>query len=77
MNSPATSAHSEGSLARLARWIYNHRKLTVVIWLLILVGSFGLSKALPGEFRADYTTPGSDSKAAGELIAKAFPGNNG
>lgn len=65
------------SLASLARWIYRHRKLTVLIWLGILLASFGLSKAFPGEFKADYTTPGSDSKAAGELIAREFPGNNG
>lgn len=65
------------SLDSLARWIYRHRKLTVLIWLGVLLVSFGLSKAFPGEFKADYTTPGSDSKAAGEVIAKEFPGNNG
>jgi RND superfamily putative drug exporter len=68
---------TEGLLARTARWIFRHRKLTVAIWILILLGAFGLSKAFPGEFKADYTTPGSDSKAAGELIASEFPGNNG
>ncbi|MFT4049603.1 MAG: MMPL family transporter [Solirubrobacterales bacterium] len=65
------------SLEALARWIFRHRKLTVVIWLAVLAASFGLSKAFPGEFKADYTTPGSSSKAAGELIAQEFPGNNG
>lgn len=73
MNSPATGAPSEGSLTET-------RALDLQPWqpcdAVILVGSFGLSKALPA-VPLDRTTPGSDSKAAGELIAKAFPGNNG
>ncbi len=67
----------QGALASLARWIYRHRKLTVLIWIGVLFASFGLSKAFPGEFKADYTTPGSDSKQAGEVISAEFPGNNG
>lgn len=77
MNSPATPAKKEGLLASLARWIYHHRKLTLLIWLATLVVSFLLFMAFKGDWKENYLTPGSDSKAAAALIGQEFPGNTG
>ncbi|MGK2877742.1 MAG: MMPL family transporter [Solirubrobacterales bacterium] len=75
MNAPATPARQESTLAALARWIYHHRKLTVLIWLGVLIASMLLFMAFKGDWKENYLTPGSDSKAASELIANEFPGN--
>lgn len=77
MNAPTQNFVPEGALAALARWIYRHRKLTVLIWVIVLIVSIVLAGAFKGNFHADYATPGSDSKAAAELISKQFPGNSG
>jgi RND superfamily putative drug exporter len=77
MNTPASTVKQQGALASLARWIFHHRKLTLLIWVGVLIASVVLSSAFKGTFHADYSTPGSESKAAAELIAKQFPGNSG
>ncbi|MBI2690915.1 MAG: MMPL family transporter [Solirubrobacterales bacterium] len=77
MNSPATPVKKEGALAALSRWIYHHRKLTLLIWLGVVVASALLFIAFKGDWKENYLTPGSDSKAASELIANEFPGNTG
>jgi len=77
MNSPATPVKQEGALATLSRWIYHHRKLTLLIWLGVIVASALLFIAFKGDWKENYLTPGSDSKAASQLIANEFPGNTG
>ncbi|MEP7054018.1 MAG: MMPL family transporter [Actinomycetota bacterium] len=60
-------------LVRLADWCYRKRRLVVVLWIAALVASFGLSSAFGGAFRADYMAPGSESKAALDLLKDKFP----
>jgi RND superfamily putative drug exporter len=77
MNNSAPSSSYHGALAGLARWIYNHRKTTLGIWVVTLIVAVALSIVFSGKFRADYSTPGSESKAAAEFIQQQFPGNTG
>ncbi len=69
----AAPADRIGPLGRVARWTFRHRHLTVVLWLLALVGAFGASTAFAGEYTADYSAPKSDSRAAQELLKQRFP----
>ena len=39
----------------------------VLAWIVATVLIIGVGSALAGEYNADYNTPGSESKAAGEL----------
>src|SRR3954466_9842990 len=64
-------------LARLADLSYRRRGRMVVAWLAATVVIIGVGSALAGEFNADYNTPGSESKAAGELTEKRFAGYSG
>ncbi len=70
---PAAPAGRPGPLGRLADLTYRHRLATVVAWLatlgiaVVLAGTFG------GEFKADYSAPGSDSSAAQQLLEDEFP----
>jgi putative drug exporter of the RND superfamily len=64
-------------LARLADLSYRRRGRMVLAWLVATVVIIGVGSALAGEFNADYNTPGSESKAAGELTQKRFAGYSG
>ena len=61
-----------GPLARLARFAYRRRRLTVASWVTALVAVIALAPMVAGEFTADYAVPGSDSREARELIAERF-----
>src|SRR3954471_15881816 len=64
-------------LARLADLSYRRRGRMVLAWLAATVLIIGVGGALAGEFNADYNTPGSESKAAGQLTEKRFGGYSG
>src|SRR5918993_3285963 len=66
-----------GALGRLAGGAYRRRGLVVVLWLVAVAAAVGLSTAVSGEFRADYTARGSDSRAAQDLLAERFPAQSG
>jgi RND superfamily putative drug exporter len=64
-------------LARLAQISYRHRGRTVLAWIAAMVVIIGIGGALAGEYSADYDTPGSESKAAGQLTKEKFGGYSG
>jgi putative drug exporter of the RND superfamily len=66
-----------GPLGRLGRVAYRRRGLVVLAWLAALAIAVGLSAAFGGEFAADYSAPGSDSRAAQNLLEQRFPSQSG
>jgi len=64
-------------LVRLADLSYRRRGRMVLAWLAAMVVTIGLGSALAGEYNANYDTPGSESKAAGELTQERFGGYSG
>src|SRR3954470_15600560 len=66
-----------GPLGRLADVAYRHRLLVVLGWVAALVLSVVLAGAVGGEFKADYSAPGSDSSAAQGLLEDEFPAQSG
>jgi RND superfamily putative drug exporter len=66
-----------GPLGRLADLTYRHRLLTVVAWVAALGMAVVLAGAFGGEFKADYSAPGSDSSAAQQLLEDEFPAQSG
>jgi putative drug exporter of the RND superfamily len=74
---PATSSPRIGPLGRLARVTFRRRGRTVLAWLGALVVAVLLSMSLGGDFTADYSAPGSDSKEAQTLLEDRFPSQAG
>ena len=66
-----------GPLGRLARVTFRRRGRTVLAWLGTLVVAVLLSMSFGGEFTADYSAPGSDSKEAQTLLEDRFPAQAG
>jgi RND superfamily putative drug exporter len=70
-------AHRPGPLGRLAGVAFRHRGRVVLGWVAALAVAIGLSAAFAGDFNADYSTPGSDSKQAQDLLEQRFPAQSG
>jgi putative drug exporter of the RND superfamily len=66
-----------GVLARLAELVCRRRGRVLLAWVVLLPAVIVLGARFAGEFAADYSTPGSESKAAAGLIAARFPGSTG
>jgi RND superfamily putative drug exporter len=49
----------------------------VLAWVLATIVIIGVGSSLAGEYEADYNTPGSESKAAGDLTESRFGGYSG
>src|SRR5918995_1065803 len=71
------SATRLGPLGRLARVTFRHRGRTVLAWLAALVVAVLLAMTMGGDFKADYSAPGSDSKEAQTLLEDRFPSQAG
>src|SRR5215469_13332159 len=71
---PAPDAPTRpGPLGRLAGVAYRRRRRVILGWLAAFALVIGLSAAFAGDFAADYTAPGSDSKQAQDLLEQRFP----
>ncbi len=70
---PAPTSPRVGPLGRLARTTYRNRGRTVLAWVGALAVAVLLSMSFGGDFKADYTAPGSDSKEAQTLLEERFP----
>ncbi len=66
-----------GRLARLADLAFRRRGRMVLAWVVVLAAIIMVAPRVAGEFAADYSTPGSESKKAADLIEAHFPGSSG
>ena len=73
----AAQTRRPGPLGRLAGVAFRHRGRVVLGWIAALAIAIGLSAAFAGDFNADYSTPGSDSKQAQDLLENRFPAQSG
>jgi putative drug exporter of the RND superfamily len=49
----------------------------VLAWIAATIVIIGVGSSLAGEYEADYNTPGSESKAAGDITEQRFGGYSG
>jgi RND superfamily putative drug exporter len=61
----------------VARWCSRHRKFVLILWLIALVGSFGLSRATGTNFSTKFQLPNTQSSTALSLLQKDFPAASG
>ena len=64
-------------LQRITSWSYRHRRLVVALWLAVLVSVNLAGSAFGGESKQEFLSPGTDSKAAVDLLDERFPDRAG
>jgi len=64
-------------LNKITSWSYRRRRLVVAAWIVVLVAVNALGMAFGGENKQDFLAPGSESKAALELLDQRFPAQAG
>jgi RND superfamily putative drug exporter len=64
-------------LKRMTSWSFRHRRVVVVAWLVVLVSINLVAMTFGGENKQDFLSPGTDSKAALELLDERFPAQAG
>ncbi|HKF14509.1 MAG TPA: MMPL family transporter, partial [Gaiellaceae bacterium] len=72
-----TTSQPASGLARLADLTYRRRWRVVAAWIAILVATLVVVPQFAGEYGVEFGTPGSESKAAADLIEKHFDGSSG
>src|SRR5919109_4091599 len=75
--SVTSSDRNDGALARLADAMFMHRKKVLLGWVAILAVAITGGLSLKGSHTVDYSTPGSDSKAASDRLVQKFGGRSG
>ncbi len=76
--SPAeSSAEKPGRVARGGRWAVCHPRAVIVGWLVLVVGTLGLSGALGAEYSNNFSLPGTESQRAADLLKRDFPAQAG
>ena len=60
-------------LEKITSWSYRRRRLVVVAWVVVLVAVNVAGTTFGGENKQDFLAPGSESKAALELLDERFP----
>ena len=61
----------------LARWCVGHRKIVLALWLVALVGFFGVSRAAGNSFSTKFQLPNTPSTTALNLLQADFPAVSG
>ncbi len=74
MPPPASNVYESSRLGRLASAAFRHRRRAVSAWLVILIAAVAGGLTFSGKYVADYSTPGSDSKAAANILESQFGG---
>nr|WP_237554637.1 MMPL family transporter [Streptomyces sp. SID4948] len=61
----------------MAHWCFAHRKRVVAFWVLAVIVTFGLSRAIGSHYNESVSLPGTDSQAAVKLLTDNFPAASG
>ena len=65
------------SLARVTAWSTRHRRTVLLAWVIGLVAMTALAMTRGGEYKQEFLSPGTDSKAAVDLLQERFPDQAG
>jgi putative drug exporter of the RND superfamily len=61
-------------MRQIASFAYRRRRLMVAGWLALMIAVVALAPRIAGEFTVDYAPPGSESRAARDVVSQHFGG---
>ena len=59
-------------MANFARWCFVHRRAVLAVWVIALIGFFGLSQLTGSAFSNSSSLPGTDSAKALQVLTRDF-----
>jgi RND superfamily putative drug exporter len=62
---------------KIARWCFRHRFIVISLWIVLLVGSYGLTQAVGTNYNNSFSLPSTDSTKALNLLQEVSPGASG
>ena len=71
------TAQPQSRLARLADFTYRRRWRVILAWIATLAAVIAVVPQLAGDYGVEFGTPGSESKAANDLLEQHFDGSTG
>ncbi|HEY2282678.1 MAG TPA: hypothetical protein VGH60_03910, partial [Solirubrobacteraceae bacterium] len=77
MSSSADAPLKLGVVARAGSWASRHRRTVLIGWIVVLVVSLGISRAVGSSFSTNFSLPGTDSQRATDLLKRDFPAQSG
>ena len=76
-NSSVEAPKDLGVVARVAARTIAHRRIVVIGWLILLIGSLAVSGVVGTEFSNNFSLPGTESQRAANLLRREFPAQAG
>ncbi len=73
----AEATSRETVLGRLAGLSYDHRRLVLGLWIVVLVGITVLSQLVGTTFKNKFTAGNTPSQQAQDILQAKFPGRSG
>jgi RND superfamily putative drug exporter len=64
-------------LFRLGRWVAEHRRVVVLVWLAVVIGLVAANRAAGGGTVDNFEVPGVESQQAIDLLDERFPERSG
>jgi RND superfamily putative drug exporter len=77
MNPAVDTNRRLGVVARAGSWAGRHRRLILIGWIVLLVGSLGISQAVGTNYSTNFSLPGTESQRATDLLKRDFPAQSG
>ena len=77
MSSTTSQERRLGIVARAGSWAAHHRRLVLIGWIVLLVGSLGISHAVGTNYSTNFSLPGTESQRATDLLQRDFPAQSG
>ncbi len=64
-------------MSAMAHWCHRHRRLVLLIWIVVFLGLFGISRGVGSSYANQFTLPATDSSRALDLLSAEFPAASG
>ena len=64
-------------MAAIARWTIAHRRIVLVVWVVVAVGVLAAASSVGSKTASSFTLPGTGSQRAADVLTNRFPAQAG
>ena len=64
-------------MLKLTRWCIAHRRVVVIGWIVLALGTTALASAIGRQYATNFTLPGTEAQRALDLLTREFPAQSG